>query len=117
MSSLLDCDCPQYGTAELILILELQLLITAGQFDCRICKRDSPSPHLIVQLFVLTVSLLCLGSPLWAASWKLQASASLVAVFHCSMEGVEWKDGGQDKWLSCWAATELGGDFWIPTFT
>lgn len=118
MSSLLDCDCPQYGTAELILILELQLLITAeskrtGSFDCCICKGDSPSLHLILQLFVLTVSLLCLCSPLWAASWKLQASASLVAVLHCSMEGVEWKDGGQDKWLSCWAATELGGDFWI----
>lgn len=85
MSSLLDCDCPQYGTAELILILELQLLITAeskrtGSFDCCICKGDSPSLHLIVQLFVLTVSLLCLCSPLWAASWKLQASASLVAV-------------------------------------
>lgn len=85
MSSLLDCDCPQYGTAELILILELQLLITAeskrtGSFDCCICKGDSPSLLLIVQLFVLTVSLLCLCSPLWAASWKLQASASLIAV-------------------------------------
>lgn len=84
-----------------------------GSSDCRIYRHGSPSLHLSVLVFVLTVGLLCICPPLRVASWKLQASALFVAVLHCGMKCAGWKDGGEEKWLSSCAPTELGGDFWI----